>query len=142
MAVIEQTCKSVLYRKVAQDLVLFLNHLFRRFQFGHCFFQFQALFFNVLLVTVQIEKYVDLTPDDIRVERFQEVIHSPYLIAFEYMLRVFADSGHKDNGDVTCLGSSAYQFRCFKSVHFRHLDVKENKGEIIFQEKAQGIITG
>ena len=107
-----------------QPLIL----VFQAFHLHHCLLQFLSL-------AIQLQKHIDLGFENFLVDGLEQIVHSATFVALEDILLLFGNGRHEDNGDMAGFLVLAHQLRDFKTVHLRHLHIKQHQREVVLQRQ-------
>lgn len=76
------------------------------------------------------------------IERFEDIVRRADGVTLGNMHLIFTERRQKYDRDVFCAITLLDQFGCFKAVKNRHLNVKQNNGEILRKQVFQGLAAG
>ena len=90
---------------------------------------------------IKIDEHADLRPQHVRLDRRGNEIDGAERIALGHLRFVVE---RRDEDDRRVLGplSLANQGGRLEAVHFRHVDVEQDDGEVVLQQTAQGLAPG
>ena len=83
---------------------------------------------------IQLDEHVDLRPQDLRLERFEDVVDRADGVSLEDVLLVLADRREEDDRDELRSLARLDHLRCLEPVHARHLHVEQNDGELALEQ--------
>ncbi len=86
----------------------------------------------------QLDEDGDLRPEDVRVDRLEDVVDGSDRVAPEDALVVLRERGHEDDRHMLRARALLDQPRRLVAVQLRHVDVEENAREVVAEELAQG----
>ncbi|MCY1421516.1 hypothetical protein D9M71_371740 [compost metagenome] len=89
-------------------------------------------------VALLFEQGLNLGLENLRVERFEHVVHGAAGVAFEHgRVGLFVGGEENDRGQSGTL-IAAHQPGDFKAVHFRHLYIHQHQVDFVLKQRAQG----
>jgi hypothetical protein len=93
-------------------------------------------------LAVELEEYVRLVLENMRLDRLVDEIHRSGFVALEDALRLASAGRHEDDGHVTGPLASPHQLCELEAIHLGHLHVQERQSEIVDQKELQRLGAG
>src|SRR6185437_9142976 len=90
---------------------------------------------QLLVLLVQVDQHRDLAAQDLGLERLEDVVDRPDLVAAEDMLAVLRDRGQEHDRDVPRALTLLDQLGRLEAVESRHLDVEQDHREVVAVEQ-------
>src|SRR4029079_262621 len=95
---------------------------------------------QLLGLLMQVDEDGDLRAQQLGVERLEDVVDRAARVAAEDVLRVLADGGEKDDGDVL-RPLALLDERCgLEAVQLRHLHVQEDEREVVLEKSRERLL--
>ncbi|MNP15221.1 hypothetical protein D3C76_1075700 [compost metagenome] len=93
-------------------------------------------------IALVLEQRLDLGLEDLWVEGFEQIIHRATGIPLDHgILGLFIGGQENDRCQVRTLAAT-HQARHFKTVHARHLHIKQHQVDIVFKQQPERLETG
>ena len=90
-------------------------------------------------IALMLEQRLDFGLENLRVERFEQVIHRATGVALDHgVLGLFVGGEENDRRQAGPL-TAAHQARDFKAVHARHLHIQQHQVDIVFEQQTRGL---
>ena len=88
----------------------------------------------------ELDEDGDLRPQHERVERLHQVVDRARAVAAEHVLGVLRDRGQEEDRDVPRPLALLDQLRGLEAVHARHLDVEQDRRELLVEQAPQRLL--
>lgn len=89
-------------------------------------------------IALLVEQGLDLGLENLRVERFEHVVHGATGVTLEHgRFGLFIGGEENDRGQPGAL-AAAHQSGDFEAVHLRHLYIQQHQVDIVFKQSTQG----
>jgi len=91
---------------------------------------------------VQVDEHRDLRAQHLGVERLEHVVDRADGVALEDLLLLLVDRRQEDDRDVLGLRPALDQLGRLEAVHVRHLDIEQDRGEVVQEQPLQRLLAG
>jgi hypothetical protein len=95
---------------------------------------------DLALLDVEVDEHADLGAQDLRLERFEDVVDRAHRVALKDVFLLLADRGEEDDRNVLERLARLDQLRRLEAVHARHLHVEQNDGEVPLEQATQRLL--
>ena len=90
----------------------------------------------------RFNEHADLRPQDLAVDGFAEIVHPADAVPTQDVLFVHRVGGEKQNRDILRPPALLDQRRQLEAVHAGHLDVEDQRGEVVAHQTQQRFVCG
>ena len=94
-----------------------------------------------LTTEVQIDEHTHLRPEDVRVERFEQVVDRAVRVPLEHVRRVAADRRDEHDRHRAQAWMRLDERRGLEAVDAGHLHVEQHDGELVGEQALEGLFT-
>ena len=101
--------------------------------------ELRGLVLELLVLAEEVHEDLDLRLEDLRDDRLEEVVDRADGVSLEDVRFVPRERRDEDDRRVAGLLALANQVRGLEAVHFGHLHVEEDDGEIVVEQPLQGL---
>ena len=105
-------------------------------------FALRSLPADLLAAHPEVAEDPHLGPDDLRIDRLEQVVHGAVRVPLEHVRRLAAQRGDEDDRHVTGLLALLDQLGGLQPVELRHLHVEEDDRERLPEQVQQGFFAG
>jgi hypothetical protein len=95
---------------------------------------------DALLLRVELHEHRHLRPEDLGIERLQDVVDGAALVSLEDERRILADRGQEDDRDGAGALALLDELRRLQPVDAGHLDVHQDDRELLLEERPQRLL--
>ena len=100
-------------------------------------FQIMAQALQRTAIALMFEQRLDFGFENLRVERFEQVIHRTTGVTLDHGVLGLLVGGEENDRRKTGALAAAHQSRHFKTVHARHLHIQQHQVDVMFEQQAR-----
>ena len=95
---------------------------------------------NLGALVIDLAEDTYLAEQDLRLDRFEDVVHPAVFVALEDVLLFLIDGGKKNNGNAFGLLVDPQKLGRFVAVHLGHLHIKKNERVVVFERETERLV--